>query len=92
MNKGPRGVRVHMVPPILSDQISAQVSIEFNLRGPNYTIINACSTGNNAIGDAATKGVQIIDDAASNAGRQWRGEFDNAAEGLGQWMYEHGIY
>lgn len=53
MNMGPRGVRVHMVPPILSDQISAQVSMEYNLRGPNYTIINACSTGNNAIGDAA---------------------------------------
>lgn len=51
--KGPRGVRAHMVAPILSDQISAQVSMEFNLRGPNYTIINACSTGNNAIGDAA---------------------------------------
>ncbi|MEL6309896.1 MAG: beta-ketoacyl-ACP synthase II [Chloroflexota bacterium] len=50
---GPRGVRAHMVAPILSDQISAQVSMEFNLRGPNYTIINACSTGNNAIGDAA---------------------------------------
>lgn len=53
MKMGPRGVRVHMVPPILSDQISAQVSMEYNLRGPNYTIINACSTGNNAIGDAA---------------------------------------
>lgn len=51
--QGPRGVRAHMVAPILSDQISAQVSMEFNLRGPNYTIINACSTGNNAIGDAA---------------------------------------
>jgi len=51
--RGPRGVRAHMVAPILSDQISAQVSMEFNLRGPNYTIINACSTGNNAIGDAA---------------------------------------
>lgn len=51
--QGQRGVRAHMVAPILSDQISAQVSMEFNLRGPNYTIINACSTGNNAIGDAA---------------------------------------
>jgi 3-oxoacyl-[acyl-carrier-protein] synthase II len=51
--RGARGVRVHMVPSLLSDQISAQVSMELNLRGPNYTIINACSTGNNAIGDAA---------------------------------------
>jgi 3-oxoacyl-[acyl-carrier-protein] synthase II len=50
---GPRGVRVHMVPSLLADQISAQVSMELNLRGPNYTIMNACSTGNNAIGDAA---------------------------------------
>ncbi|MDQ7028067.1 MAG: beta-ketoacyl-ACP synthase II [Anaerolineae bacterium] len=51
--RGTRGVRVHMVPSLLADQISAQVSMELNLRGPNYTIVNACSTGNNAIGDAA---------------------------------------
>lgn len=53
VDKGARGVRVHMVPSLLADQISAQVSMEYNLRGPNYTIINACATGNNAIGDAA---------------------------------------
>lgn len=53
VDKGARGVRAHMVAPLLADQISAQVSMEYNLRGPNYTIINACATGNNAIGDAA---------------------------------------
>jgi 3-oxoacyl-[acyl-carrier-protein] synthase II len=53
VDKGARGVRVHMVPSLLADQISAQVSMEYNLRGPNYTIINACATGNNTIGDAA---------------------------------------
>jgi 3-oxoacyl-[acyl-carrier-protein] synthase II len=51
--RGQRGVRVHMVAPLLSDQVSTHVSAELGLRGPNYTIIAACSTGNNAIGDAA---------------------------------------
>lgn len=51
--KGERGVRPQFVPPLLSDQIAAQISIDFNIRGPNYTPITACATGNNALGDAA---------------------------------------
>jgi 3-oxoacyl-[acyl-carrier-protein] synthase II len=52
-SKGQRGVSVLMVAPLLSDQLAAQVSIDYNVRGPNYTVITACATGNNAIGDAA---------------------------------------
>lgn len=52
-NRGHRGVSPTLVPSMLSDQIASQVSMDFNLRGPNYTIISACSAGNNAIGDAA---------------------------------------
>lgn len=51
--RGQRGVRVHMVPQLLDDQIASQVALDYNLRGPNYTLITACATGNNAIGDAA---------------------------------------
>jgi len=51
--KGPRGVSPLLVAPMLSDQIGAQISIDYNLRGPNYSLISACATGNNAIGDAA---------------------------------------
>lgn len=52
-SRGHRGVSPTLVPSMLSDQIASQVSMDFNLRGPNYSIISACSSGNNAIGDAA---------------------------------------
>jgi 3-oxoacyl-[acyl-carrier-protein] synthase II len=51
--KGERGVRPTLAATLLSDQIASQVSIDFGLRGANYTPISACATGNNAIGDAA---------------------------------------
>lgn len=51
--RGPRSVSPVALPQILTDSISAKISIEFGLRGPNYNITTACATGNNAIGDAA---------------------------------------
>jgi len=50
--KGQRGVSPTMVPSLLSDQIASQISMVHGLRGPNYTIITACSSGTNAIGDS----------------------------------------
>lgn len=49
--KGQRGVSPTMVPAILADQIASIISMEYNLRGANYTLITACSSGTNAIGD-----------------------------------------
>ncbi len=51
--RGYRGVSPLMVPPLLSDNIGAKVSMTYDLRGANYAIISACATGNNVIGDAA---------------------------------------
>jgi 3-oxoacyl-[acyl-carrier-protein] synthase II len=50
--KGQRGVVPTMVPALLSDQIASAISMEYNLRGANYTVITACASGTNAIGDA----------------------------------------
>lgn len=52
-DKGQRGVSVLLVAPLLADQLAAQISMDYNLRGPNFTVVSACATGNNAIGDAA---------------------------------------
>lgn len=52
LGRGTRGVGPTQVPQILHDSISARVSINMGLRGPNYDITTACATGNNAIGDA----------------------------------------
>ena len=52
-SKGHKGVKVMAIPKILSDSSSGKVSMEHGLRGPNFCIITACATGNNAIGEAA---------------------------------------
>jgi 3-oxoacyl-[acyl-carrier-protein] synthase II len=50
--KGPRRVSPFLVPKMLSDSASGQVAIHFGLRGPNMSIVSACATGSNTIGEA----------------------------------------
>lgn len=50
--KGHRGIKPMGIPKILSDSSSGKVSLDFNLRGPNYCIVTACASGNNSIGEA----------------------------------------
>jgi 3-oxoacyl-[acyl-carrier-protein] synthase II len=51
-SRGPRRVSPFLVPMMLVDTPSAQVAIEYGLRGPNMAVITACATGTNAIGEA----------------------------------------
>jgi len=53
VQKGHHGVSPLVVPRLLIDGSSGRVSMEFNLRGPNFCITTACATGNNCIGEAA---------------------------------------
>jgi 3-oxoacyl-[acyl-carrier-protein] synthase II len=52
-NKGAKAVSPVMTPLILPDNASGKISMQFGLRGPNFCIVTACATGNNAIGEAA---------------------------------------
>jgi 3-oxoacyl-[acyl-carrier-protein] synthase II len=51
-SRGPRRVSPFFIPMMLSDTPSAQVGIEYGVRGPNMAVITACATGTNAIGEA----------------------------------------
>ena len=52
VKKGPRRVSPFFVPMIISNMASGQVSMAFNLKGPNFTVVTACASGTNAIGEA----------------------------------------
>lgn len=52
MQKGPGRVSPFMIPMMIANMAAGTIAIQYGLKGPNMTTVTACSSANNAIGEA----------------------------------------
>ena len=52
LTKGPSRTSPFTIPMLISNMASGVISMEFDQHGPNFCIVTACATSNNAIGES----------------------------------------
>ena len=52
LQKGPKRVTPFLIPMMLGDMASGQVSMMIGAKGPNFSTVSACATGTDSIGEA----------------------------------------
>lgn len=53
IEKGPGRISPFFIPMVISNLASGQITIQYGLQGPNYSVTSACASGAHSIGEAA---------------------------------------
>jgi 3-oxoacyl-[acyl-carrier-protein] synthase II len=53
LSGGPRKISPFFIPSTIINMISGNLSIQYGLKGPNLSIVTACTTGTHSIGESA---------------------------------------
>ncbi len=52
LTKGPGRISPFLIPMMISNMAAGLISMEFGFAGPNFSVVTACATSNNCIGEA----------------------------------------
>lgn len=52
LHRGPDRVSPFFIPKMIGNIAGGQIAMRFNLQGPNVTVVTACASSGNAVGDA----------------------------------------
>jgi 3-oxoacyl-[acyl-carrier-protein] synthase II len=53
LERGPSRISPFFIPMVITNLAAGQISIQYGLKGPNYSVTSACATGAHSIGEAA---------------------------------------
>lgn len=67
---GPKKLSPFLIPAMISNLAPGNVAIKFNLKGPNYTVTSACTSGAHAIGESYRMIADGVQDAMVTGGSE----------------------